>query len=162
MSMNGAHPQPFHTASRRECRAMCALAVRLLLAVLALACSAETSSEAAPAELVLDTNSLRARVSACLGVDVLSAVSLFGPDVVDGLPEEIIACLEATDDCDDVLECFGWLRDSCAGVDQCESSAALECAKLANDVQVLVWEDCAEDAEGNHTCRVIDDGKSAV
>jgi hypothetical protein len=112
--------------------------------------------------VVVDASALRARVSTCLGIDALSAVATFGPEELEGVSDATIECLEATSDCDGVLACFGWMRDSCSGTDACENSTALRCRSLKNHIRVLTSEDCAQSAEGNHQCTVVDDGKSVM
>ena len=74
------------------------------------ACAKAPADASSPA-LVRDLSALRARASACLGLDAAAAVSLFGPELVGGTSEPTEQCLETAETCEAALACFEWLRD---------------------------------------------------
>jgi hypothetical protein len=136
-------------------------AAGLVLGLCGFSCAVEAPNrDGLPVEAISDALALRARVSACLGVDAGAAVSFFGPELVSGVSDTAIRCLEPAADCDAVLACLGLERNSCTGTDACRDSTSLHCARLSNGVLAVVSQDCADDPDGNQRCSVLDDGKS--
>lgn len=143
-------------------RTPCCYRAALFTATL-LGCSAEPSEQSRLTGFIEDIHALRARISVCLGDNAGSALATFGPEVLGGVAETARQCLRAASDCEQVLACFGWERDSCTGTAACEGSVALRCLELPNGIRVVSErDDCSQNSDGNHECVVVDDGKSLV
>jgi hypothetical protein len=144
--------------SRTPCRYRAALVTTTLLS-----CSAEPPEQSKLTGFIEDTDALRARISVCLGSDAGSALATFGPEVLGGIAETTRQCLRVASDCEEVLACLGWERDSCRGAAACEGSVALRCLELHNGIRVVgARDDCSQNGGGNKECVVVDDGKGLV
>jgi hypothetical protein len=127
-----------------------------LLAVAAVS-ACEVAGPAAPA--LTDVGALRAKVSACLGVEAAAAFSFFWPEYLGGAADAR-PCVAAARDCAGVLACAGYQGAGCSpDDDRCEGGVAFACLTLSSGLQVERRSDCAADAIGNGVCSVADDPK---
>ena len=134
-------------------RARAASASRTCASLLALAVMAgcESSAPDAAAPLV-DVGALRAKVSACLGLDAAAAFTVFWPAPLGGVT--------GARDCADVLACAGYADPGCSAAnDRCEGGTAFACVTLASGLTVGQASVCAGDPLGNDVCSIADDTK---
>lgn len=131
------------------------LAFALALAA-APACQAQASDT--PAPIVFKVGAEGARVSACLGYSVGSAVNFFGHPLLGGVAPDVASCVRKAEDCDAVLGCLGYTIGECE--EGCEEAVARHCRTLPSGVVVSWREDCSVDPAQNHECKlIIDEGK---
>ena len=83
-------------------------------ALLALAAAAACDAAGPPAPALADVGALRAKVSACLGVDAPAAFTFFWPEHLDGAAGAG-ACVAGARDCAEVLACAGYSSPGCSG-----------------------------------------------
>jgi hypothetical protein len=127
----------------------------LALAVMA-GCDAPEPAAAAP---LVDVGALRAKVSACLGLDAAAAFSVFWPAPLGGVAGAH-DCVAAARDCTDVLACAGYTGPGCSAAnDRCEGGTAFACVTLASGLTVGQTSVCAGDPLGNDVCSIADDAK---
>jgi len=128
----------------------------LALAVTATGCGAPEPVAAAP---LVDVGALRAKVSACLGLDAAAAFTVFWPAPLGGVAGAR-DCVAAAHDCTKVLACAGYADPGCSAADdRCDGGTAFACVPLASGLMVARASVCAGDPLGNDTCSIADDAK---
>jgi hypothetical protein len=136
----------------RRCAALLALAVMA-------GCDSSEPDAAAP---LVDVGALRAKVSACLGVDAAAAFTVFWPEPLGGVAGAR-DCVAAARDCVDVLACAGYADPGCSAAnDRCDGGTAFACVTLASGLAVAQATACAADRLGNDVCSIADDVKYGV
>ena len=142
---SSAAPRPRHAA------------VRAWLMAFAAVCGCDAAGPAAPA--LVDDGALRAKVSACLGIDTPDAFTFFWPQYLGGVPGAR-ACVAAAGTCTDVIACAGYLRAGCtAADDRCDAGKAVACLVLTSGLTVEAATTCDGDPRGNTLCSIEDDAK---
>jgi hypothetical protein len=135
-------------------------ALFFLVAAVAAAGACDGSEAAAPA--LPDVGALRAKVSACGGVDAAAAFTFFWPRHLSGVADAV-DCVAAARDCSEVLACAGYSGAGCSATDdRCEGGSAFACVTLAGGLNVAQQSDCAGDPLGNTSCSVAEDAKYGV
>jgi hypothetical protein len=120
------------------------------------------SSQPGPAAPLVDVGALRAKVSACLGVDAAAAFTVFWPEPLGGVAGAR-DCVAAARDCADVLACAGYADPGCSAADdRCDGGTAFACVTLASGLAVKQATVCAGDPLGNDVCSIADDAKYGV
>jgi len=132
-------------------------AVRAWLVAFAVICGCDAAGPPAPA--LADDGALRAKVSACLGIDTPDAFTFFWPQYLGGAAGAR-ACVAAARDCADVVACAGYLRAGCtAEDDRCDAGKAIACVALTSGLTVEAAITCDGDQLGNTLCSIEDDAK---
>ena len=121
------------------------------------------SCESAPSEqpvTVVDRYALRAKVSACLGLNGGQSVAFFWPPAFGGedAGRPAADCVARAATCSDVLNCAGYSDEPCEA-DRCEDSEAVHCVPLGNGRRVARRDPCLRSSTGNSSCSVVDDLK---
>jgi hypothetical protein len=123
------------------------------------ACDAPVPAPA-PAPALEDVGALRAKVSACTGIDAPAAFTFFWPARLGGVTGAR-DCVTAAQDCAAVLACAGYANAGCSAAnDRCDDGAAFACVTLASGLTVEQTTACAGDPVGNGVCSIEDDAKN--
>jgi hypothetical protein len=99
-----------------------------------------------------------ALISECMGYSVGDAVSFLGHPLQGGFDLRARDCLATATDCQGVFACLGYTVEACE--EGCDGAVARHCQELPNKLLVSWHEDCSQDVDGNHECKLtIDEGK---
>ena len=129
------------------------------VALAALAALPACGARAAGAPALEDEGALRAKVSACTGIDAPSAFTFFWPERLGGVTGAR-TCVAAAHDCPDVLACAGYSNAGCSATDdRCSGGSAFACVTLTSGLTVEQATACTGDALGNLVCSIEDDAK---
>jgi hypothetical protein len=132
----------------------------LTLTVLPSLVNCQAADGDATAVIVRDDGALRARASACLGLNGTQSVTLFWPPAIEGGADDgttLRACVAGAESCAEVQSCVGYEAGPCEA-DRCEAGVALRCRRLATGQTVIEHEHCDPSSE-NAACSVVDDVK---
>jgi hypothetical protein len=113
---------------------------------------------------IVDTDALRAMVSACLGLDAASSAWFFWDARFGGVgpADATRRCVEAAADCRAVLGCAGLSDEPCDGEERCDGTVAVSCLDISASFGRKQYRDCAGDTSGNTTCSMLDDPKEGL
>lgn len=135
-------------------RALAAV-VLTLFAATAAGCVVQESESDEP-QATRDTSGFAALVSACLAYTFADTAMLLSSPVIGGASLELRACLSEAADCEAVLGCMGYTRSPCPEPDSlCDGDRALHCLSLAEGLDVVYSENCADDPNGNTSCDIV-------
>src|SRR5437868_9519401 len=109
-------------------------------------------SDGPPPDIV-DTDALRAIVSACLGSDAATSAWFFWDARFGGVgpADATRRCVEAAADCGAVLGCAGLSDEPCDGDEHCDGTVAVTCLDISAGFGRKQYLDCAGDMSGNTT-----------
>jgi hypothetical protein len=113
---------------------------------------------------IRDDGALRARASACLGLNGAQSVTLFWPPALAGGIDDgtaIRACVAEAADCPEISACVGYETEPCSA-DRCDSGVAIDCRTLDNGKVVAEAHACNAANSGNASCSVVDDVKEGT
>jgi hypothetical protein len=139
------------------------LAVLLSSTLSADGCGSDSGRSADPADVV-DGSSLRAMVSACLGIDAAASATFFFDARYGsgGADNAIRQCVARATDCRAVLACGGISDDPCDGEQHCDGTVAVSCVNVSPGLSRRQVRDCAADTNGNQTCSTLGDEKEGL